>query len=245
MAQRFTELGLPCRGTLGSKPFRGAQGCLARSFGGEATSSLHGRSLQRRRRHPQRGHAAPPPPDGQPDALPPATRPGPSQSGWEGRMHRARFRRHAPLGVPVRPTPARATRRFRADIERQVRDDFPFLPAGCSFDLDPVAREIVLRSIREAIPSTWRERCQELRSLGDVSLGEYLESSGLEPEDVYAGGHSWTEMRREVGLATAPADRGGSAAAGRRADAARRRRRTTRGLPTTSRAETIRQRSKA
>ncbi len=93
----------------------------------------------------------------------------------------------------------------RADVERQVRDDFPFLPAGCSFDLDPVAREIVLRSIREAIPSTWRERCQELRSLGDVSLGEYLESSGLEPEDVYAGGHSWTEMRRQVGLATGAA----------------------------------------
>jgi superfamily II DNA or RNA helicase/HKD family nuclease len=90
----------------------------------------------------------------------------------------------------------------RADIERQVRHDFPFLPAGCSFDLDPVAREIVLRSIRDAIPSTWRERCEELRSLGDVKLGEYLESSGLELEDIYAGGHSWTEMRREVGLAT-------------------------------------------
>ena len=88
----------------------------------------------------------------------------------------------------------------RADVERQVRSDFPFLPAGCSFQLDPVAREIVLRSIREAIPSTWRERCEELRSLGDVGLGEYLESSGLELEDIYAGGHSWSEMRREVGL---------------------------------------------
>ncbi len=88
----------------------------------------------------------------------------------------------------------------RADVEQQVRDDFPFLPAGCSFQLDPVAREIVLRSIRDAIPSTWRERCDELRSLGDVGLGEYLESSGLELEDIYAGGHSWSEMRREVGL---------------------------------------------
>ncbi len=93
----------------------------------------------------------------------------------------------------------------RADVERQVRRDFPFLPAGCSFDLDPVAREIVLRSIREAIPTTWRERCEELRSLGDLSLGEYLESSGLELEDVYASGHSWTEMRREIGFPTAAA----------------------------------------
>src|SRR5258708_15391006 len=29
----------------------------------------------------------------------------------------------------------------RADIERHVRQDFPFLPAGCSFHLDAVARE--------------------------------------------------------------------------------------------------------
>lgn len=93
----------------------------------------------------------------------------------------------------------------RADVERQIRDDFPFLPAGCSFHLDPVAREIVLGSIRAAIPSTWRERCNELRSLGDVALGDYLESSGLELEDIYAGGRSWSEMRREVGLVAAPA----------------------------------------
>jgi superfamily II DNA or RNA helicase/HKD family nuclease len=91
----------------------------------------------------------------------------------------------------------------RIDVERQVRQDFPFLPAGCSLQLDAVAKEIVLRSIRESIPSTWRERCAELRSLGDVGLGDFLESSGLELEDIYAAGHSWSEMRREAGLPTA------------------------------------------
>jgi hypothetical protein len=93
----------------------------------------------------------------------------------------------------------------RADVERQVRNDFPFLPAGCSFNLDQVAKEIVLRSIRAGIPATWKERCGELRSLGDVGLAEYLESSGLELEDIYAGGHSWSEMRRVAGFQTAPA----------------------------------------
>ncbi len=44
----------------------------------------------------------------------------------------------------------------RRDVERQVENDFPFLPAGCHMELDPVAREIVLRSIREAIPSDWK-----------------------------------------------------------------------------------------
>jgi hypothetical protein len=38
-----------------------------------------------------------------------------------------------------------------------------------------------------------------------VGLADYLESSGLDLEDVYAGNHSWSEMRREAGLATAPA----------------------------------------
>jgi len=93
----------------------------------------------------------------------------------------------------------------RADVERQVRNDFPFLPAGCSFHLDAVAREIVLASIRAAIPSTWRERCNDLRSIGDVGLGEYLETSGLELEDIYTGGHSWSQMRRDADLGAAPA----------------------------------------
>ena len=44
----------------------------------------------------------------------------------------------------------------------------------------------MLRSIREAIPSDWRTKCEELRALGDVSLTEYLEETGLELEDVYA-----------------------------------------------------------
>ena len=106
----------------------------------------------------------------------------------------------------------RFDRRFRAllggsrkDVERQVEQGFPFLPAGCHLELDSVAQEIVLRSIREAIPSAWRERCAELRALGDVTLSEYLEETGLELADIYAGQHSWSEMRRAVGLPTGEA----------------------------------------
>ncbi len=90
----------------------------------------------------------------------------------------------------------------RIEVEHQVEQGFPFLPAGCSLALDPVGREIVLRSIRNAVPSEWREKCSELRSLGDVSLATYLLQTGLELEDVYANNHSWTELRREAGLPT-------------------------------------------
>ena len=111
--------------------------------------------------------------------------------------------------VGLHRTEFRYDRRFRAllggsrkDIERQIEQRFPFLPAGCTFELDPVAQDIVLRSIRNAIPSAWRDKCNELRSLGDVSLADYLSHTGLDIEDIYVGSHSWTEMRRTVGLTT-------------------------------------------
>ncbi len=103
----------------------------------------------------------------------------------------------------------RYDRRFRAllggtrtELVAQVEAGFPFLPAGCSLELDPVAQETVLRSIRNAIPSRWRDKCAELRSLGDVSLETYLTETGLELEDVYTSNHTWTEMRRAAGLPT-------------------------------------------
>jgi len=106
----------------------------------------------------------------------------------------------------------RFDRRFRAllggsrrDVEHQIVQDFPFLPSGCTLELEPKAREIVLRSIREAIPSDWKAKTEELRSLGDVSLATYLDETGLDLEDVYSGSRTWTDMRRAVGHATQPA----------------------------------------
>lgn len=92
----------------------------------------------------------------------------------------------------------------RQDLRQQVERDFPFLPSGCHFELDPVAREIVLNSIKHAIPTRWPERIAELRSLGDVSLSTFLQQSGLELDDIYANNHSWSELRRAAGLPTLP-----------------------------------------
>jgi len=95
--------------------------------------------------------------------------------------------------------------RTRRELERDIEQDFPYLPAGCRLELDPVARDIVLDNVRNALPTTWRARVQELRDLGDVSLAEYLHESGLEREDLYANGRSWTQLRRSAGRILAPA----------------------------------------
>lgn len=98
----------------------------------------------------------------------------------------------------------------RKEVERQVESGFPFLPAGCHLELDAVAQEVVLRSIRAAVPSQWQAKAEELRQVaasraeGDASLRTFLEESGLELEDVYAGSRCWSELRAAAGLALAP-----------------------------------------
>ena len=88
MAQRFTELGLAAKALSATSRSDERRAALARTFGRNATSGFHGRPLQRGCRHPERRHAAPPPPDGQPDALPAATGPWAAEGGGEGRLHR-------------------------------------------------------------------------------------------------------------------------------------------------------------
>ena len=66
----------------------------------------------------------------------------------------------------------------RRDVERAVQQRFPFLPAGCHLQLDEKASEIVLQSLRNAIPSRWPAKVDELRRLHrvtpDPTLGAYL-----------------------------------------------------------------------
>ena len=53
----------------------------------------------------------------------------------------------------------------RRELQRAVTEGFPFLPAGCHMELDRVSQDIVLRSIREAVPSRWPAKVHELRTL--------------------------------------------------------------------------------
>jgi superfamily II DNA or RNA helicase len=92
----------------------------------------------------------------------------------------------------------------RKTLIQQIDAGFPFLPAGCHMELDRVATEIVLGNIRTAVPSRWTERVDALRRVSaqgaGCSLARYLEETGLELEDIYAGGKSWSDLREDAGL---------------------------------------------
>ena len=94
----------------------------------------------------------------------------------------------------------------RRDLERAIGQRFPFLPTGCHMHLDRVATDIVLRSLRDAIPTRWPGKVDELRSLRNslpgIDLAGFLHESGLELDDVYDGNHGWSELKEAAGAPT-------------------------------------------
>jgi superfamily II DNA or RNA helicase/HKD family nuclease len=88
----------------------------------------------------------------------------------------------------------------RGSIDKQVEDEFPFLPAGCTVDLDRQSREIILDNLRAAVRrSRWMTLVSDLRTEPAVTgLRDFLIHHDHRLEDVYRGGHSWTELQREA-----------------------------------------------
>lgn len=92
----------------------------------------------------------------------------------------------------------------RKHIQSQVENSFPYLPAGCHMELDTVASQIVLESLKSALPSRWNDKVEELRSLIatgiEPGLETYLDQTGLELADVYASNKSWSDFLEAVNI---------------------------------------------
>ena len=136
----------------------------------------------------------------------------------------------------------RFDRRFRAllggsrkDLEKQIIEGFPFLPAGCHIELDHVATELVLENIRSAVPSRWPEKVEELRLVarGDngITLQRFLDETGLELEDVYTGRKTFSIFERMRGFQSGPLDPKRGPPTGLRPAAAHRRLSQNRHIP--------------
>lgn len=91
-------------------------------------------------------------------------------------------------------------------MRRQAEEGFPYLPSGCSITLDEQSREIVLTNLRLAATATqWRTLVEELKELGDVELDAWARETGRRISDLYRQpDRSWTRLRRDAGLPTAP-----------------------------------------
>ena len=92
----------------------------------------------------------------------------------------------------------------RHQVQRAVEAGFPLLPPGCALKLDRIAKETVLRNLREAVRSARARLADDLRTLGpDARLGEFMREAGAELEDIYTNpqsGHCFVELRRRAGF---------------------------------------------
>jgi superfamily II DNA or RNA helicase/HKD family nuclease len=96
----------------------------------------------------------------------------------------------------------------RGRIEGALEAGFPFLPSGCSIQLDKVASNIVLENIRASVPNRAREMLRDIHeylpssSPVEGSLHRFLENSGRELSDIYGDRkRSWTSLLRQSGRA--------------------------------------------
>jgi len=116
-------------------------------------------------------------------------------------QHRDEFRFDATLSA--------MTGVARAKLRRALEDGFPYLPSGCTLQLDQVARDEILRSLQVTLAGA-RRLATELRELSaeaaaPLTLARFLDETGREPEEVYAAG-GWSSLRHRAGLAEVSED---------------------------------------
>ncbi|OBG82617.1 helicase [Mycobacterium sp. E802] len=86
----------------------------------------------------------------------------------------------------------------RKQLERQVREGFPFLPSGSQIVLDSVARELVLENVRQQ-KSNKPALISEVRAHPNDRLASYLDEYGRRLEDILRSDRSWTTLCRDAG----------------------------------------------
>ncbi|HLL24276.1 MAG TPA: DEAD/DEAH box helicase, partial [Kofleriaceae bacterium] len=110
-------------------------------------------------------------------------------------QHREEFRFDATLAALTGIT--------RAQLRKAVEQGFPYLPSGCALQLDGVARDQILASLRSSVGGAKRlaEEVRELASAGaPPTLADFLDATGRELADVYGAG-GWTTIKRRADLA--------------------------------------------
>lgn len=98
----------------------------------------------------------------------------------------------------------------RRELTEQLENGFPYLPAGCSIQLDRTAANIILNNIKHAIGTGIRSVVEELQAIThrlghEPSLAEFSTEAALSPAELYQSQNwYWTKIRRMARLENSP-----------------------------------------
>jgi superfamily II DNA or RNA helicase len=100
--------------------------------------------------------------------------------------------------------------RSRQRIDREIENDFPNLPPGCSIQLERVARDLIINKIRSSlndlnhfIPEAIQTWDQDIKR--PLTFGNFVEETGLCPSYILAK-RSWAEWKAIAFNAPLPTD---------------------------------------
>jgi superfamily II DNA or RNA helicase/HKD family nuclease len=85
-------------------------------------------------------------------------------------------------------------------IEKAIELDHWNLPSGCQIVFDKMAKEIVLKNIKQQVKSQFNLLIEDLIVRGDIKLSEFLRENELSISDVYANNKTWTMVRHAAGF---------------------------------------------
>lgn len=84
---------------------------------------------------------------------------------------------------------------------RQIENQFPLLPSGCSIQLDQVAAKRVLDNVRNSLQLREAILVSELKRLGPKSsFDEFMDENHIDRNAFYSKQFSWAGLRRECGF---------------------------------------------
>jgi superfamily II DNA or RNA helicase len=92
--------------------------------------------------------------------------------------------------------------RTHTSIAKEIEDDFPHLPLGCSIILEPKAKEVILKNIKAAMNLSRMQILSKLinfkhQSALPLTLNNFLEFHHLSVQDIYKRG-SWSRLCAEA-----------------------------------------------
>lgn len=98
--------------------------------------------------------------------------------------------------------------RTRQSIDKEIEQDFPHLPLGCSIVLEEKAREVILRNIKQAVRVNRARLVQRIRNFSmhstqTLSPRHFLDHHVMEPRQLYrASGqlYGWSGLLHEAGV---------------------------------------------
>jgi len=85
-------------------------------------------------------------------------------------------------------------------IEKAIALDQWNLPSKCQIVLDKMAKEIILKNIKQQVKSQFNFLVEDLKMRGDISLKEFLAHNDLLLSDVYSKGKTWSSIRHAAGF---------------------------------------------